>query len=89
MSFFLNFFHTLLSNRKIHLFAGGVLVLTSLILLTTGFISESTIAALRKLMNRSVSGEVMDYYLRKLNFLVYTLLFCGLFPLAKDCFSRC
>ena len=89
MSFFLNFFHTLLSNRKIHLFAGGVLVLTSLILLTTDLISESTIAALRKLMNRSVSGEVMDYYLRKLNFLVYTLLFCGLFPLAKDCFSRC
>ena len=89
MPFFLNFFQTLLSSRKFHLFAGGVLVLTAVTLLATGVVSESTVTLLRKWMNRPVSGEVTDYYLRKLNFIVYTLLFCALFPLAKSCFSLC
>lgn len=87
MTVFLNFVQKLFSNRKLHLFAGGALVLTAVTLLATNFVSESTVVLLRKLMNRPVSGEVTDYYLRKLNFFVYTLLFAGLFPLAKSCFS--
>ena len=66
------FLQEFFKEKKIHLAGGLLLIAGAFTLLAAGAVSESTVALLRTLMNRSVTGEITDYYLRKLNFLVYT-----------------
>ncbi len=87
MDFLSNCLKKLSGSSKIQLWGALALVALMLSLLMAGFVSESTVVTLRKMMNRGVSGEVTDYYLRKLNFFVWTLIFSGLFFIGKNILS--